>query len=322
MTNESPEILYAAHTATCTFLLDADGVCRKVTIDPNNKRRDVSRTASRCVGAQYVASLDGGVPGCLVEMPRKGAALLFARVDERGRVTLVRSGIVTGFETRRREDPFKNTREVQAQEEAEAVSTSAPEVAPRPSAAPPPRAPAPAPERMSERSMLERASLPRASVPTPRASSAADVRSAQGAAEPKIRPRSKSIPDPYADVTGRTQPIQPIQPAVDHDDIDDLKTAEYNSHAHSPSVPPARPAPPPAMANHTRTLRTPKVALLQGEGESDGDSEYTDPAGPPVVRPGASTPPPKRVNRLPRPSEVVQNRWSADRLAGTRRRDR
>jgi hypothetical protein len=118
----SSSITYAAHTATCTFLLDAEGICRKVVMAPNpGKRRESAKTAAQCIGAQYVASLDASVAGCMVEMPRAGSAMLFARVDARGRVALVRSGAVTRFETYAAEDPFDDV----------SVSTSAPEVPPR-----------------------------------------------------------------------------------------------------------------------------------------------------------------------------------------------
>lgn len=99
------DITYAAHTATCTFLLDAEGICRRIVMLPGNKRREASKNASRCIGAQYVATLDPTVPGCLVEMPKVGTPMLFARVDTRGRVALVRTGPITSFETRRADDP-------------------------------------------------------------------------------------------------------------------------------------------------------------------------------------------------------------------------
>jgi hypothetical protein len=122
------DISYAAHTASCTFLLDADGICRRIVMAPKGKRRESSRTASRCVGAQYVASLDGVAAGGLVEMPRVGAAMLFARVGENGRVSLVRTGALIRFETKATEDPFV---------ESCSVETSAPEVVftPRPTSA-------------------------------------------------------------------------------------------------------------------------------------------------------------------------------------------
>jgi hypothetical protein len=114
------DITYAAHTASCTFLLDSEGICRRIVVAPHGKR-SASRTAARCVGAQYVASLDGSAAGGLVEMPRVGAAMLFARVDERGRVSLVRTGVVTSFESNAGEDPFAET-------SSGAVETSAPEL--------------------------------------------------------------------------------------------------------------------------------------------------------------------------------------------------
>lgn len=131
MVKESFDIAYAAHTASCTFLLDAEGICRRIVMVPKGKRRDSSRTAARCVGAQYVASLDSGAAGGLVEMPRVGASMLFARVDERGRVSLVRTGVVTGFEAKQAHDPFVDSA---------SVETSAPELK---SAAPPMPPPAP-----------------------------------------------------------------------------------------------------------------------------------------------------------------------------------
>lgn len=118
------DIIYAAHTASCTFLLDSDGICRRIVVAPKGKR-SASRTASRCVGAQYVASLDGSAAGGLVEMPRVGASMLFARVEDNGRISLVRTAIVTSFESKAAEDPFAETG-------SGAVETSAPELdAPR-----------------------------------------------------------------------------------------------------------------------------------------------------------------------------------------------
>lgn len=102
-----PKILYAARTASCTFLLDADGICRQVVpVEGRSPKREPSRSATRCVGAQYVASLDPSVAGMLADMPRVGVAMLFARVDDRGRVSLVRTGVVTHFANHREEDPF------------------------------------------------------------------------------------------------------------------------------------------------------------------------------------------------------------------------
>lgn len=136
------EITYAAHTPTCTFLLDSAGICRRIVVDPGSnkslqsKGRDAARSAARCVGAQYVAALDPRVSGMLADLPRVGAAMLFACVDERGRVSLVRTGLVTRFETHRAEDPFAEPE----QAHCTSVVTSAPMIPPR----------APSPKRPSE----------------------------------------------------------------------------------------------------------------------------------------------------------------------------
>lgn len=119
MATQRFDISYAAHTASCTFLLDDEGICRRIVVVPKGKRRGSSRSAVKCVGAQYVASLDGSAAGGLVEMPRVGASMLFARVDERGRVSLVRTGVLTSFESRAVEDPFVDS---------QSVETSAPEL--------------------------------------------------------------------------------------------------------------------------------------------------------------------------------------------------
>jgi hypothetical protein len=127
--SEHLDILYAAHTVSCTFLLDADGICRRIVpvlpaTTKASKRRDTVRAASRCVGAQYVASLDANVAGMLAEMPRVGAPMLFARTDERGRISLVRTGNVTRFESHRH-DPFAAN-----EKESLGILTSAPKIAP------------------------------------------------------------------------------------------------------------------------------------------------------------------------------------------------
>src|SRR5260370_1396142 len=82
-------IAYAAHTDACTFLLDEDGICRRVVL----RRRDSTSAlaADRCIGAQYVASIDVNVSGGLVPMPSPGAALLFAYAGEDGRIAVVRT---------------------------------------------------------------------------------------------------------------------------------------------------------------------------------------------------------------------------------------
>jgi hypothetical protein len=137
VTDDSLEITYAAHTASCTFLLDSEGFCRRIVVSPSSTRdltkraRDLRSVAARCVGAQYVASLDPAVSGLLADKPRVGASMLFARVDERGRVSLIRTGVVTKLEMRR-EDPFAEP----ADAPSTSVETSAPPIT---SSAPTPR---------------------------------------------------------------------------------------------------------------------------------------------------------------------------------------
>lgn len=85
------DIAYVAQTETCTFLLDAQGICVSCIAGPNADAA-ARATAARCVGAQYVASLDTGIEGLLVRDPVPGRSLLFASVDENRRVALLRTG--------------------------------------------------------------------------------------------------------------------------------------------------------------------------------------------------------------------------------------
>jgi hypothetical protein len=92
-------IAYAAHTETCTFLLDDEGICRQIIRRAAKlPRRDDS--VSRCIGAQYVASLDGLTDGGLLAMPKVGAPMLFAYVGPEGRIALVRTGRLLRFDTK------------------------------------------------------------------------------------------------------------------------------------------------------------------------------------------------------------------------------
>lgn len=81
-----PELTYAVHTATCTYLLDDEGVCRWVHA-PSGV---TPPGAERCMGAQFVASLDLRTEGGLVGELRVGAAALFVR-EEEGRFVLLRT---------------------------------------------------------------------------------------------------------------------------------------------------------------------------------------------------------------------------------------
>lgn len=88
------DLAYAAHTRTATFYLDADGVCQRVDLTSEG-----ARDAERCIGAQYVASLDVTEPGGLVGLPREGASMLFVVADAHMRYSLVRTAVVERFET-------------------------------------------------------------------------------------------------------------------------------------------------------------------------------------------------------------------------------
>jgi hypothetical protein len=101
-------IAYSASTAAATFLLDEQGICRRVLLkrassnDQGNATlggRSRSAAAKLVVGAQYVASIDTRVEGGLVPMPRPGAAMLFAYADESGRLAVVRTAPLVKFET-------------------------------------------------------------------------------------------------------------------------------------------------------------------------------------------------------------------------------
>lgn len=97
--SETYAIAYVAHTKGYTFLLDDQGICRRVLITVEGKVDPGGvDIAERCVGAQYIASLDVTTTGGLVKDPKVGVPLLFARVDN-GRVALVRTAPLERFET-------------------------------------------------------------------------------------------------------------------------------------------------------------------------------------------------------------------------------
>ena len=96
------EIAYTAYTETAAFLLDDGGFCRKVVPVAGVKGARAQAQAERCLGAQYVASLDVQVPGGLVELPREGVPLLFAIADAGGRISLIRTAVLVRFETKRK----------------------------------------------------------------------------------------------------------------------------------------------------------------------------------------------------------------------------
>lgn len=93
------ELPYVAFTEPCVYGLDEDGVCREVVARSGASAHEIA-TAQRCLGAQYVASLDGRVDGLLAQLPKPGARLLFACTNDDGRIVLVRSAEVERFWSR------------------------------------------------------------------------------------------------------------------------------------------------------------------------------------------------------------------------------
>jgi hypothetical protein len=100
-------VSYAAHTKSFTFFLDEDGVCERVESHPPDDEAPDSKLrtmAARCVGAQYVASIDPDEEGGLAKLPRVGKPLVFAYMTDAGRIVLLRTGALVHFETRQAHD--------------------------------------------------------------------------------------------------------------------------------------------------------------------------------------------------------------------------
>jgi hypothetical protein len=91
------DIAYLAQTEWSTLLLDGEGVCVQVRAR-HGKKAAAGDGAARCIGAQYVASLDRSAAGGLIEMPRIGCPMVFAATTADGRIYLVRTGPVVHFE--------------------------------------------------------------------------------------------------------------------------------------------------------------------------------------------------------------------------------
>jgi hypothetical protein len=90
-------LVYAAITESCTFRLDERGVCREISASADVSEAALA-IANRCIGAQYVASLDASIEGLLAPLPKEGTRLLFARTEDDGRIVLVRSGPLVRFD--------------------------------------------------------------------------------------------------------------------------------------------------------------------------------------------------------------------------------
>jgi hypothetical protein len=93
------DIAYVAYTESHTLLLDTNGVCLKVSRPDMAALRGKSDGEARCVGAQYVASIDPSVAGGLAKLPRAGIAMLFAAVGKDGRIYCVRTAPLVHFES-------------------------------------------------------------------------------------------------------------------------------------------------------------------------------------------------------------------------------
>jgi hypothetical protein len=89
------DMTYAVHTATCTYLLDDEGVCRWALTPGGRAAPD----AERSVGAQFVACLDLRIEGGLSGELRVGAAALFVH-RENGRLVLLRTAPIEHVEYR------------------------------------------------------------------------------------------------------------------------------------------------------------------------------------------------------------------------------
>lgn len=98
-TDFDPRVIrYIAHADSAALLLDEDGICRASVIKKHGRgRAPRPEELERCVGAQYVASLDPDVEGLLAHEPEVGKRALFAQV-ERGRIVVFRFGPLVDFE--------------------------------------------------------------------------------------------------------------------------------------------------------------------------------------------------------------------------------
>ncbi|MBM4356814.1 MAG: hypothetical protein FJ096_01765 [Deltaproteobacteria bacterium] len=90
------DLAYAVHTATCTYLLDEDGVCRWIVSPQGVPPSHVQQA----VGAQFVACLALDAPGGLVGDLRIGAMALLARSDGE-RMVLLRTAPIINVDDRR-----------------------------------------------------------------------------------------------------------------------------------------------------------------------------------------------------------------------------
>jgi hypothetical protein len=91
-----PEMAYAVHTRTCTYLLDVGGVCRWIV----SQQGVVPPHIQQCIGAQFVACLDFQVDGGLSGDLRVGGRGLFVR-HAGDKLVLLRTGTIQHVDDRR-----------------------------------------------------------------------------------------------------------------------------------------------------------------------------------------------------------------------------
>jgi hypothetical protein len=118
-TSAGVPVAYIAYTERNVLMLDGEGVCIRVEPlsgrglspariagrrSPDQPAAAGSDGALRCIGAQYVASIDPGEPGGLAHLPRAGISMLFAAVDPSGRIFCVMAGPLTHFESSAADD--------------------------------------------------------------------------------------------------------------------------------------------------------------------------------------------------------------------------
>lgn len=86
---------FAVHTATCTYLLDEDGICKWIV----SQQGVVPPHVRQCIGAQFVASVDVTVEGGLVGQLRVGGRALFVQ-NAGDRMIMLRTGPIQHVDDR------------------------------------------------------------------------------------------------------------------------------------------------------------------------------------------------------------------------------
>ncbi|MFO0762868.1 MAG: hypothetical protein U0359_40900 [Byssovorax sp.] len=232
---------YAVHTRTCTYLLDEEGICRW-TLAPSGT---AAPGTDRCVGAQFVASLDLTEAGGLVGELRIGAAALFARV-EGGRFVLLRTLPIEHVEFRNGavdEPPAPEPRKVAAALQHGALMEPP---LPQPSF---PHIDRPAMPARTHEAVPAPPPIPRPSAPPPSTSRAAPP---SVPAPPTRPPPAPSRPPPPAPVIPPLRAAMPSAEEIDIDEVQELSVEDLVTFSEvtltiplfRPGEPPDRPPPP------------------------------------------------------------------------------